>query len=135
MKKWILILTCLFLSTAAEARDIQLFDTEVLGKPTGATVKLLRDRKANEIEPIVVMVDVEKGKYVAATLLYPRSATFHEARASLNRLYAEYENKDILIPDSMAVWRNRDKLFSIQLTRDEDVLGIIYIGFGAGRSR
>jgi hypothetical protein len=135
MKRYILLLIGLALATSAEARDLQLLNAEVLGKSTRSAVTLLRDKRGNEIEPIVVMVDVEKGTYIAATVLYPREASFHEARASLNRLYATYENKDILIPDSMAVWRNRDKEFSIQLTRDEEFIGIIYIAFGARRSR
>jgi len=61
--KPIIVLILLLLSTFAEAKDIQLFNPDVLGQSTREEVKLLQDRNSGEIEPLAVVLNPENGWY------------------------------------------------------------------------
>ena len=128
MKHIILILIVLLLSPAADGKEIQLFNTEVLGQSTKDGVKLLVDKKADEIEPYVIKTDIKCGIYYAASVYYPEKVTFEEARASINKQFNKYENLSAWKRnENHANWRITDKRFSINIFKEESPLRVSYI--------
>jgi len=91
------------------AQDLQLFNPDFLGQPTTNAIKLLLDKKADEIEPYMVTTDIKCGKYIAASAFYPKKVTFAQARASLDKIYASYENLSLYKESMQALWRVEDK--------------------------
>ncbi len=85
MKILISILAFLFSTTIAQARDVQLFNTDIFGQPTSTTVKLLIDKQPQEIEPYMVSTDIKCGKYYAASVFYRGKVTFEEIRTSITK--------------------------------------------------
>lgn len=128
-------------SALAGDRGIQLFNTQVFGRPTSEAVKLLVDKAPGDAEPFVIWTDVECGEYFAASVFYRTPVAFEELRAALNRQYAPFElagpsSKDVPWSTTMAMWRVTDPasvsaerpLLFIQLTTDEDEgVRVIYI--------
>ncbi len=89
----------------------------------------MKPARPGQIDPETIMVDVDKGKYIAATVRYPKKLSLAEARRSLNTVYAKYESKTFADDPTMGIWRNEDDQFSIQLTEEEDTLAVIYIKY------
>ena len=134
MKISILIFTCILLTSAAQAKDMQLFNPEIFGQPTSNAVKLLFDKKIAEIEPYMVTTDIKCGKYHAASVFYRGKVSFDEIRGSINKIYKDYENLKLLKQPNFAIWRVTNKRFAIQLCReDEDVYRVIYVEFLQGK--
>lgn len=130
MKYIILILMILMLSPAAYGKEIQLFNTEVLGQPTKDSVKLLVDKKGDEIEPYMVSTDIKCGKYYAASVYYPKKVSFEEAKASVNKQFKKYENISASQRnENLANWRITDKQFAINIIKEDGILRISYIQF------
>jgi hypothetical protein len=130
MKTSILIFTCLFLTSTAQAKDVQLFNPEIFGQPTSNAIKLLIDKKPDEIEPYMVTTDIKCGKYHAASVFYRGKVSFDEIRGSINKIYKDNENVKLLKQSTFAIWRVTDKRFAIQLCQeDEDVYRVIYLEF------
>jgi hypothetical protein len=130
MRTSILLLTFLLLTSTAQAKNVQLFNPEIFGQPTSNAIKLLNDKKPDEIEPYMVTTDIKCGKYHAASVFYRGKVSFDEIRGSLNKIYKDYENMKLLKEPTFAVWRNVDKRFAIQLSQeDENVYRVIYIEF------
>jgi hypothetical protein len=130
MNTSLLLLTFLLLTSIAEAKDVQLFNPEIFGQPTANAIKLLNDKKPDEIEPYMVTTDIKCGKYHAASVFYRGKVSFSEIRGSLNKIYKNHENLKLLKESTFAVWRNMDKRFAIQLSKeDENVYRVIYIEF------
>lgn len=119
----------LLLSTIAEAKDIQLFNPDVLGQSTATELKLLQDKKGDQIEPIGILVNSKEGRFIAATVIYPKEVTFQAARDALNKIYKKYEKESMLRDNEMAFWRVEDKKFALNLIREEDQIRILYIQF------
>lgn len=117
-----------------ETSRLRLFNTTIFGKTAAEPVVLLKPARPGELDPATVMVDIEDGKYFAATLRYRKEVTFADARRSLNTVYAKHEKKDFANFPSMGLWRNERDGFSIQLSEDEDSLVVIYIKFRALRA-
>jgi len=97
----------------AQAKDIQLFNTDVLGSATSKESRLLQDITSDEIKPLTVMVDPQCSRYVAATVTYPHQVSFEQARETLNRNYKKYEKPSLYEESKMAVWRVEDRKFAI----------------------
>ena len=130
MRTPILLFTFLALTSTAQAKDVQLFNPDIFGQPTSNTIKLLIDKKADEIEPYMVTTDIKCGKYHAASVFYRGKISFDEIRNSLNKSYKNYENLKLLKESTFAVWRVVDKRFAIQLSQqDENVYLVIYLEF------
>jgi hypothetical protein len=130
MKIILVVLTILVLCSTVQARDVQLLNPEFFGQPTSMAVKILYDKKPDEIEPYMVMTDIKCGKYHAASVFYRGKVTFAEVRASLNKLYGSYEDVSLLKESLLAMWRVEDKRFSIQLVQEEeDVVRVLYVQF------
>lgn len=127
--KTIITLLVIFLCSVAEAKDIQLFNTEVLGKSTANALKLLQDKKADQIEPTGILVNSKESRIIAATVIYPGEITFKDARTALNKIYKQYENESLLRENEMALWRVEDKKFALDLIKDENQIRILYIQF------
>jgi hypothetical protein len=108
---------------------LRLFNTRIFGKSTSDPVQLLQPVLPGQIAPETVMVDIDEGKYFAATLRYPKTISFNAARKSLNTVYEKYEKESFANDPDMGLWRNEDEKFSIQLTEDENSLTVIYISF------
>jgi hypothetical protein len=70
------------LPPAADGKEIQLFNSKVLGQPTNDGVKLLVDKKGDEIEPYMISTDIKCGKYYAASVYYPKKVSFEEAKVA-----------------------------------------------------
>lgn len=130
MRIIVVLFAILFLCSIASARDVQLLNPEFFGQPTSMAVKLLYDKKPDEIEPYMVTTDIKCGKYHAASVFYRGKVTFAEVRASLNKLYGSYEDVSLLKESVLAMWRVEGKRFSIQLHQEEeDVARALYVQF------
>jgi hypothetical protein len=134
MRISLLLLSFLLLAANAQANDVQLFNPDLFGQPTSVAVKLLFDKKPNEIEPYMVKTDIKCGKYYAASIFYRGKVAFGDIRASLNKLYKNHENMKLLKEPVQASWRVDDKRFSIYLTQEaEDIFKVIYIQFQSNK--
>ena len=49
------------------------FNPDILGQPTSTAIKILQDKKPDDIEPVNVLVDIKDGKYNAASVFIPKS--------------------------------------------------------------
>jgi len=130
MRISILLLAFLLLSSRVQAKDAQLFNPDFFGQPTSTAIKLLFDKKSDEIEPYMVTTDIKCGKYYAASIFYRGQVTFGEIRASLNKLYKNNENLSLLKEPVQALWRVEDKRFAISLYQEEEgIFRVMYIHF------
>ena len=129
MKLFMMFLVLLLLPPMALAKDIQLFNADILGQPTSNEIKLLQNKKPNEVEPFTTLLNIRNGVYVAATIMYPEEVTFQEARDSLNRIYKNCEQLPLLRDREMAVWRVENKKYAVDLIQQEDKIRIMYIQF------
>jgi len=101
----------------------------VFGKSTKEAVVLLMPIEPAQVEPETVMVDVDKGRYFAATVRYPKTTSFEEVRNDLNNIYGKWEKETFANDPEMGIWRNEDDQFAIQLSEDDENLVVIYIKF------
>ena len=108
---------------------LRLFNTAIFGKSTADQIVLLKPAIPGQLDPETIMVDLDKGKYFAATVRYPNKVSFAEARRSLNTIYAKHEKKNFADDPTMGLWRNEDDKLAIQVTEDEDYLVVIYVKF------
>ena len=115
--------------SAVHAKDVQLFNPNIFGQTTSNAVKILQDKRFDETEPGNVILDIKNNKFVGATVLYLKPATFAEVRDSLNRLYKNSENMLLFKEGVSAAWSVEDKKFVIQLSQDENRIRVIYIQF------
>ena len=128
MKKFILLLT-IVLTGNLFSQNLQHFNEDILRKNTSTAIETLKKKQKNEIEPIQIRIDIKNNIYFAATVIFPKSVSINQAANSLNRFYKKYEKKDFLT-DPVRLWRNTDKKFSIQLSKDDEGnIQIIYITF------
>jgi len=116
-------------SAESKTSRLRLFNTDIFGISSANAVVLLRPSQKGQIDPETVMVDINKGKYFAATVSYPKTISLEEARKSLNTKYAPHEKKSFANDPTMGLWRNEADQFSIQLSEDEDHIVVIYIKF------
>ena len=109
--------------------ELRLFDPCVFGKTPSDSVALLLPG-TQMIQPRCIQVDLQDGRYFAATITYDKVA-FEIARRSLNNRYKKYELQDFANGRELALWRNTKGKYAIQLSSfdDEDELRIIYIQF------
>ena len=128
MKTKTFILGCMLLSfcSIADAKDIQLFNPDIFGQATTTSIKPLRQKQSDEISPISVLLDMQCGKYRAASVFYPKRVTFADAENTVKKYYDKYEKK--FFPDiEMAVWRVEDRHFSISITKEDDRIRMSYL--------
>jgi hypothetical protein len=126
----VVVLLVLAIDCLAESSDInlQLLDPNIFGKSTKEAVVLLQKKPEGAISPETVMVDINKDRYFAATVNYPKTLTLDQARAVLNKAYKKWERTGYA-EHGMGIWRNEDDKFSIQLSEDEHNIVVIYIKF------
>ena len=129
MKKLLIVLIIIFFASVAQAKDIQLLNPEFIGQPTSNTVKLLYDKKSDEIEPSIVTTDIKCGRYNASTVFYPGKVTFKQARKSLNKLYEKYESQNLDQKLFQAFWKIENKQFIVHLVQEENRVRVMYILF------
>jgi hypothetical protein len=109
--------------------QLRLLDTSIFGKRTTDPILLLEPPRPGSLDPETVMVDIEKGRYFAATVRYPTEITLEAGRKALNSVYGKWEKSSFADDPTMGIWRNEDDKFSIQMTHDGVNLVIIYIKF------
>ena len=114
---------------AVQAKELRHFNPAIFGKSVDNPIKLLLHGKSNSVEHTGILTDIKGGKFYAATITYPESVSFEEARSSLNKLYKKYEKDSFSENPNMGLWRDEDKKFAIQLTEHENVVRIVYISF------
>ncbi len=130
MRISVFLLAILLLASAAQARDIQMFNPDVFGQPTSTAIKPLIDKKSDEIEPYMVTIDIKCGKYYAASIFYRGKIAFADIRTSLNSMYNKYEDIALLKEPVQAIWRVEDKRFAISLFQeDEGIFRVMFIQF------
>ncbi len=130
MKTLLALVLVSLLYSVTEAKDVQLFNPDCLGQPTSTAIKLLYDKNLNEIEPYMVTTDIDCGRYRAASVFYREKVTFADVRASLNRLYKNYENLSLLEESKQARWRVEDKQFLINLVQEQEgIIRVMYLQF------
>jgi hypothetical protein len=94
---------------------------------TCTPVQVLLD--GGSLQPTTVQLDVKNGLYYGAILRYPAEVTLDQARQSLNTMYAKWQKPNFADDQTMGLWRNTEKGFSIQLTREKDAVVVIYISY------
>jgi hypothetical protein len=109
------------------AGDLKHFNPEIFGKDVCTPVQVLLD--GGSLQPTTVQLDVKNGLYYGAILRYPAEMTLDQARQSLNKLYAKWQKPNFADDQTMGLWRNTEKGFSIQLTREKDAVVVIYISY------
>jgi len=130
VKILLVLFAILFSCPAVEARDVQLLNPDFFGQSASAPVKLLLDKKADEVEPYMVTADVKCGRYHAASVFYRKRLTFAEVRTSWNKQYGKYESLTLFEESRRANWRVEDKRFIISLYGEEEgVIRVSYIQF------
>ena len=135
----ILLLSCsdtgVFAATPVESKaknptkELRLFNPTIFGKSNKLPIKLLLDNPPGAIDPATIQVDVADGKYYAATVRYRTKISLGDARKSLNRIYGKYIKKSFANDPEMSLWRNENDHFSIQLTKEADLIMVIYIDY------
>ena len=114
------------------SQNLQHFNENVLRKNTSIAIETLKKKQKNEIEPIQIRIDIKNKIYFAATVIFPKSVSLEQAATSLNRFYEKYEKKEFITNPVVRLWRNTNKKFAIQLSKnDEGNIQIIYITFMA----
>ena len=108
--------------------DLRHFNPAILGQSANENVKLLID-DFGDIYPSAVQVDVTDGKFSAATVEYSSEISLEEARGSLNKLYRQWLKADFANDPTMGLWRNEEKRFAIQLTREKNAIVVRYVSF------
>ncbi len=130
MRVFILFLLIFLWASTVQARDVQLFNPNLFGQPTSTAVKLLSDKKSDEIEPYMVSTDIKCGKYYAASIFYRGKVTFEEIRTSINKIYKNYEKLSSLKEPVLAIWRVTDNKFMISISQEaEGIFRVTYIQF------
>lgn len=79
--------------------------------------------------PHQIILDYKERACYGAMIHYPKSGTFEELRAGFNARWAAFESPDFAEDPSMAIWRNEDEQFTIQLTEKEESFLAIYVCF------
>jgi len=125
MKSFIVVVA-FWITQAAGAEGLRLFNPGVFGVSVNSSVRLLLDEPVG-IEPSLIQVDLKDGKFYAATVRYKTRMSLSQARQSLNRLYARWQRPSFAEDPNMGLWREEEKGFSIQLTKDDDEIVVIYI--------
>jgi len=118
MRIFLLLFAFLLLASTAQAKDVQLFNPDIFGQPTSTAVKLLIDKKSDEVEPYMVTTDIKCGKYSAASIFYRGKLTFDDIRTTINKSFKNYENLSLLKPPVQAIWRVKDQRFGISLSEE-----------------
>src|ERR1700690_1631635 len=113
MKMLVIVLSILILCSIAQAKDIQLLNPAFFGQPTTSAIRPLFDKKGGEVEPYMMTTDIKCGKYSAASVFYPKSVSFTDVRAALNKLYKDYETLSLYKEAVQALWRVVNKQFAI----------------------
>ena len=129
MKTLFAVLIFALVSSTASGKDIQQFNPDIFEQPTSTAIKIMQDKKPNDVEPTGVLVDIKDGKHSAASIFYPKKVTFAEAREGLNKLYKENEDLTLYKASEMAVWRVADRKFSISLVQEDDHVRVMFIHF------
>ena len=81
------------------------------------------------IAPTTVHLDAQDGKYIGATITYPKAIRLEPMRDALNQLHSEYEILSFAEDPGMGLWRNTDDRYAIQLTENDDSIQVIYLTF------
>jgi hypothetical protein len=128
--KTTLIVVALFLScTIAQANEIQLFNPDILGQPTSKELKVLRDKKTREIEPISVTVSIKNGSYTAATVIYPEEVRYETVMTALKDQYKKYGSPKQYKDLGMTVWRIESQRYAVSLIQEKKYVKIMYLQF------
>jgi len=112
-----------------KSKDLRLLNTCIFRQSVDKPIKPLLPGAPWQIEPLSVQLDIKDGKYYAATVVYPKTLTFSEARIAMNRVYGTHEVKEFAKFPEMGLWRNEKDEFAFQLTEDDEYLRAIYITF------
>ena len=110
-------------------QDLVLFNPDVLGALQNENIKLLLGGDTNAIAPIEISLELESGRYIGATIVYPKSVSFIAIKKSLNSLYKQFEYRDFKDNKTMDLWRHEPKRFAIQLSEDKEGVRVIYLVF------
>jgi hypothetical protein len=110
-------------------KSLRLFNTSVFGKRTTDPLVLLESPAAEKLDPEGVMVDIDKGRYYAATIRYPNTISLEDARKSLNAAYGKWESATFANDPNTGIWRNEDDRIAIQLSENGFNVVVVYIEF------
>lgn len=129
MKTTIIVIALFLSSTIAQANDIQLFNTDILGQSTSKALKVLRDKNAQEIEPSSVILNIKNGFYNAATVIYPEELRYETAITALQDQYKKYGPPKRYKKLGMTVWRIENQMYAVSLIQEKKYIKILYIQF------
>jgi hypothetical protein len=109
----------------AESAELKLLNPEIFGRNVSKPIKVLMEGEG--VEPSFVQLDIKEGVFSAATVKYTTPMSLADARRSVNRLYSMWQKPHFADDPLMGMWRDEEHGLSIQLTRDRDVVVLIYI--------
>ena len=117
----------LCMSAAAEPGSVQLFNTDVLGKPTSTAVVLFAGKMPGEAEPYVVWTDVSCGRYIAASAFYRKPIGVTDVVEAINGQYSQFKVSGAPV----WLWRVTDKRFTIQVAEEKEAesVRVTYMSF------
>lgn len=123
---------CCFLNLAnyySYGEAPKLFNPEILGATTEAPIIMFVDNAKQLVNPKLISLDITNLKYSGVTLFYPTNVSFPEAKAALNTIYRRFELDSFKGTKTLALWRNTEKRFAIQLSSDEHGIKMVYLPF------
>jgi hypothetical protein len=104
---------------AAGSVGPQLPDAAIFGRPTSEAVRLLREKKVDEAEPMTVHVDVRCGRYSAMTAMYPAEVSEAAAKMAVSSLYGS-ENITSNGKTLGGMWRVDSQRFSVMVVVEKE---------------
>jgi hypothetical protein len=109
---------------AAQGVGLQLPNAAIFGRPTSEPIRPLRDKEADETEPVSILTDIRCGRYSAITALYPPEVSEAAAKMAVSSLYGSEKVMPSGAP--LGMWRVESQRFSI-------MVGVEREGFNKGR--
>lgn len=130
---WLVVISTISIGMVCNvlAGDMQMIDDSVLGKQMSDPIRLFLKSPKSVIMASAVTIDMEDGKIVAISVQYPETNSIANARACLNELYQVHERASFKMNDKMGLWRNEKDRFSIQLTKSDAGIQMLYVIFAS----
>ncbi len=129
MRTIFVITAVVLFSHGCFGQELVHFNPDVLGALQNENMKLLLGGDTNAIAPIEISLELKNGRYIGATIVYPKSISFIAIKKSLNSLYKQFEKPDFKDNKTLDLWRHEPKRFAIQLSEDKEGVRVIYLMF------
>jgi len=117
------------LPTISYGQEIRLFNPKVFGKSVERPItQLIPSETKNAILPMSIQIDIENGKYFAATITYSKKTPFLDIQNEIKKHYPKASVKSFGNGD-LVVFRNEEEKFAIQVDNNDCNIQAIYVPF------